>query len=139
MKKSILILLFLCFTLTIIKAQWVEYFKNESIKIEYLKQDCSNIKNGTSNIYVFLRITNITSETIDVYYNIFCHYQNGTKLYSTRGENIKYSLRLDRGQAVEGNCDSKQKNLKVYAGSMKRGGSALKDFEVTNIEIKRVK
>lgn len=139
MKKSILILLFLCFTLTIIKAQWVEYFKNESIKIEYLKQDCSNLKNGTSNIYVFLRITNITSETIDVYYNIFCHYQNGTKFYSTRGENIKYSLRLDRGQAVEGNCDSKQKNLKVYAGSMKRGGSALKDFEVTNIEIKRVK
>lgn len=139
MIKKIFLVLFLCFTTTIIKAQWVEYFQNESIKIEYLKQECNDIKNGTSNIYVFLKITNKTSETIDVYYNIFCNYQNGNKSYRTKGENIIHTLRLPQGQSAEGNCDSKLKNLKVYAGSMKRGGSALKEFEVTNIEIKRVK
>lgn len=132
-------MLFFCISMSFVKAQWVEYYQNESIKIEYLKQECSDLKNGTSNLYVFLKITNKTSETIDVYYNIFCNYQNGNKSYKTNGDKIKHTIRLPKGQSVEGNCETKQKNLRVYAGSMKRGGSALKEFEVTNIEIKRAK
>lgn len=139
MKRFIFITSFLLFSISFIKAQWVEYFQNESIKIEYLKQECSDLKNGTSNIYVFLKISNKTSETIDVYYNIFCIYQNGNKTYKTKGDNVKHTLRLPKGQSIEGNCDAKQKNLKVYAGSMKRKGSTLKEFEVTNIEIKSAK
>ena len=117
--------------------QWIEYSQNESIKIEYLKQECNDLTNGTSNIYIFLKITNKTSEPIDISYNIYCIYQNGINTYQTKGESHRYFLNLASNQSVEANCETRQKKLRIYAGSMQRKGSVLKEFEVVNIEIKK--
>lgn len=139
MKKSILLLMALVFFLFKSSAQWIEYYQNESVKIEYLKQTCTDVKNGTENIYLFLKISNKTAETIEISYNIYCLYQNGNKTYQTKGDNIKHMLQLSSLQSIEGNCENKQKNLRVYVGSKIRKGSILKEFEVTNIEIKKTK
>ena len=139
MKKVNLLLLMMVVFVISSFGQMIEYYQNENIKIEYIKQECPDLTNGISNIYVFLKFTNKTSAPIDISYNICCTYQNGAKTYKTNGENIKHSLQIPSKQSVEGNCDNRQKNLRVYAGSKIRQASVLKEFEVTNIEIKKSK
>ena len=83
MKKLLLLLLFFTTFFSSKSAnEWILYLENEKIKIEFKYVDCDYKQEETSFIggfnreYVFLKITNLSNEKINIDWELELWYEN---------------------------------------------------------------
>ena len=115
-------------------SKWSEYLQNDQIKIEVKEEACDDVKNGINNSYFFIRISNKTntdlhvSFTKELWYNEVCTNCEG-------GDEFKTVLNLKANETLEGTCDSKTKNLKIFKSMQNGSKRVLTKFEFKNLAI----
>ena len=113
---------------------WHEYLQNDQIKIETSIETCSSAQNGTSNNYIFIRISNKTNLDLEVsfdkelWYNDVCSNCNG-------GDEAKTTLVLHANETVEGTCESSFKTLKIFHSMAKGSKRSLSKFDLKNLTV----
>lgn len=119
-------------------APWSEYFQNEQVKIEINAEACNNEQAGTYKNYVFLRITNKTSENIEVsftkelWYDGVCSNCNG-------GDEAKTNIILKANETVQGTCDASTKELKMFQSMQNGSKKVLSKFELKDLTVSTLK
>ena len=117
---------------------WNEYFQNDQVKIEVKTDACNNIKDGINNNYVFVRISNKTAVDLKVsfskelWYNETCTSCNG-------GDEFKTMITLKANETLEGTCDSKTKDLKIFHSMANGSKKVLTKFDLKNLTIQELK
>jgi len=117
---------------------WTGIFDNDQITIEVSENRCINSKQGTDNIYLFLKVTNKTAEKInvsflkEVWYNEKCFSCDHPAEYTS-------TITLEPNGVMEGNCENLNSPLKIFK-SMPSGFSknVLTNYELKNIVVKTV-
>lgn len=94
--------------------EWVSYFSNETISIDYKFVSC-NPTSGLDNEGVIFRYTNETNSKVILNWHLHLYY-DGTCRTCDFGEEYNYELTLSPNESVEGNCTSEGNyTMKVFS------------------------
>ena len=135
MLRSILTLL-IGFSLTTGFAQdatdWTPYFSNEELSITVRYEDCHYPEKGVDNRYLFLKLENLTNQTITVNYNLDRSY-NGKEL----NPDIKlFEFSIPANSLINGQCTDLINGLHLFSRMLKmKEKSTLSHFELSNLVI----
>lgn len=125
---------------TVSEDQWREYFQNDQVKIEANAGQCDNKQAGISKSYIFLRVSNKSSQKVEVSFTKELWY--GETCNGCSGEETKSTVVLQPNQTIEGTCESAFKDLKIFQG-MANGSKGTKQrltkFEIKNVNVSAVK
>lgn len=140
--QKVLLLIFVCiYSISFAQnGNKIEYFSNGDVTINVIPKDCVNPSKGTAKQYLFIEIINTTSSELkisldkEIWYNNKCHTCN------SNSQEYKIEVILPANSAIEGNCDSKNKTLRIFSKMLNlEKVRKLSKYELKNIKVEAVK
>lgn len=100
---------FLLFTAS---PNWQSYKSTPQVDVDYRTEQCNDASNGIYREYIFLRMKNKTSQSVNVSWQ-FERYENNA--CSTCGKDeYKYSVTIAPNAEIIAQCGSNQRELMVF-------------------------
>lgn len=122
-----------CFSSAQAQTEWTSYYKDKLVNIDYRHADCNRPEDGMYKEEIFLRFTNLTTQTVTVTYQRALAY-NDNELTVPAAENT-FSLTLAPGETLEGKCGQKDKRFFIFVKMLDNTSkSILTDFKLLNIQ-----
>lgn len=119
---------------------WQSYKTENSVSIDYRFADC-DAPIGYDKEVVQLKMTNNSSEKVEVTYHIYLYYNGVCKTCDYPQEYV-YTVTLDPNQSLEGNCgleyDSRITYFSRFIDAGYKGNQQLTDFELHGLTIKPI-
>ena len=127
----LLFLLMVNFNLAFSQAKWSPHFEDKNVKIEYRLAECNDKANDVNFSYYLLRFENKTKSEINVQFE-----SNKLKnaLQKLKVEDYN-SFTLKPSEVREGNCNTREKELKQFVRNNKelKNKAADKELVILNI------
>jgi hypothetical protein len=121
--------------------EWTPLKSFDNVLIEYRFITCEATV-GYDKEIIQLRITNTTSENIELSWHMYLYYNGICKTCDYPYE-YKYSLSLTPNQVLSGDCaldsDHQLKIFSKFSDPAYKGGSQLTDFELHDLKIITIK
>ena len=114
---------------------WKSYFKNESVTIEYLYEECHNEQNGSHKQYVLLRISNISDKALEIKFTKEFWYDDKCTNCNSNSPEHQAILKLKPNSIDEGSCGTSNTALKIFSKFLDMKKSQLTRFELKNISV----
>lgn len=116
--------------------EWQVYFENSELKIEYALHDC-DATSGYDFQAVFLRYTNLTSETLELSWHLDLYYDGNCRTCGY-GEYDR-TMSLSPGEELQGTC-ANNTNLKLelfskFIDAAYTKGAQLTSFQFSDLQI----
>lgn len=108
------------------------YFSNDQVTITSQKVECHYPENGIHSEYVFLKITNNTSQEISINYDLDLWYNNEKRTPDV----TNFSYTIPANGSVEGSCESRKSGLSVYSKILDLPAkTGLTKYELNNLKV----
>lgn len=111
---------------------WTNFFNDGSVSVTYKRADCHDTQNDIHQQKVLLRWTNLSGKTIVVSFTKELKY---TEQLAT-GTDAGYRIELKPDEVKEGDCQTKDKALFIFAKHLNWKGKELTSFDLKNISVK---
>lgn len=115
--------------------EWLSYFQNDSIEIDYYYSNCNLASEGMFKEEVYLKFTNLTTQSVTISWDLVLKY--GTKCFNCNLDNseMHHSLTLNPQSSIEGSCNSVSDNaLKIFSKYLDLENKlVLTEFEIKNL------
>jgi len=123
-------------------ADWETYFENDSIKIEFVYQNCEYIEQFNSE-YVIFKITNYTNNNLTIKWQDQLWYDENCINCETNNSENRRQILILAATSSEGKCNINN-DLRIFSKFTSRIEdmpginkiNALTKFELTNLKIK---
>tara|TARA_B110000444_G_C18714196_1_gene535219 strand:- start:19 stop:462 length:444 start_codon:yes stop_codon:yes gene_type:complete len=120
---------------------WETYFENDSVKIEYIYQNCEYIEQFNSE-FVILKITNYTNEDLNIEWISQLWYDKNCVNCETKNNENRKKVIISANTNSEGKCNINN-NLRLFSKFTEKIEdmpgvkkiNILTNFELTNIKV----
>ncbi|MCE3295267.1 MAG: hypothetical protein K0R65_981 [Crocinitomicaceae bacterium] len=116
---------------------WNELYEQANYTIEYRYNICDLKEDGIVKEEVYLRVNNLTGDTLHVSWDLELVY--GERCYNCSGENdeLKINLVLPPNESISGSCgDDNKYHLRLFSRFLHgEADSKLSDFNLRNLRI----
>ncbi len=116
---------------------WQDLYEQNGYKIEYCYQVCDLKEDGIVKEEVYLRVSNLTNETLNISWDLELLY--GDRCYNCQGENeeLKIAFVLAPNESITGSCgDDNEHHLRLFSRFINgEADSKLSDFNLRNLKI----
>lgn len=111
---------------------WTEYYSDNQVTIESKYSECHYSEKGIHNEYLLMKVTNKTSQEIQLAYKLDKWYNN-SKINPDKSD---FAITVPANSSVESTCDDLQEGLHVYSKILdQQPRSKLNKFELNNLTI----
>lgn len=130
--------LFLLSTATIFAQSdntWTPHYVDDNVRIDYTYYDCNMPSKGTNIQYVYLKITNLTHESVAVDFDKWVWYNNKCNSCDGNMEHHK-TISLKPNETLSGACvENPDRHLQIYSKRLSsQGKSVMTKFQLGNIK-----
>lgn len=111
---------------------WSTYYENDQVRISIKNSDCDYPEKGVHNRYLFLKLENLTTNTVAVSYNLNRSY-NGKELSADKSN---FEFNVNAQSAISAKCADLKDGLHLFSSMLNvEATSKLSGFELANLMI----
>jgi hypothetical protein len=117
--------------------EWIQLIAENGLTVEYKFNECTP-SIGYKKENAFLKFTNTSASVLTISWHAHLYY-NGVCKTCSYPEEYSYSLTLQPGESLEGDCSENYDNRVIifsrYLDERYTGGSSLTDFKLSNLSV----
>lgn len=116
---------------------WVTIEETSEYKIEMITQYCERLEDDLDKTELILRISNLTSKTLDLTWEFEYYYDN--KCFNCDQKNIEFksSIHLNPLETKQGQCGDRDKTLRHFVKFENIKTQMLTDFKIKNLQVNK--
>lgn len=111
---------------------WSTYYENDQIRISVQNSDCNYPEKGINNRYLFLKLENLTDNTVSVSYDLNRSY-NGKEITPDKNG---FLFNVDAQSSIYADCSNLKDGLHLFSSMLNvEAKSKLSGFELAELII----
>ena len=117
--------------------EWIAYFENDTVKIEYTYENCDFSSTAKQEVIVF-KFTNLISQNILLSYKADIWHNDVCTNCEQESEESRYIIQIPSNEAIATNCNNEWKGFAIFSAFITNDDEEKRYESLTKFEFKEI-
>ena len=117
--------------------EWISYFENDTIKIEYTYQNCDFSSTAKQEVIVF-KFTNLISQNILLSYKAEIWHNNICTNCKQESEESRYTIQIASNEKITTTCNNEWKSFAIFSAFITNDQQQKRYVSLTKFELQDI-